>query len=742
MIKFLFCLGVLALGLQTSQAFSLLGPLPTYPGVPANFGDAWQVPLIGYDLNGDIGGPKNIGEGYRINVPVIYYACDAGFYNYFGLTGATNIDAAFDILNAIPNVSSVNLNSYPFDVTVNNATARSLRLADIKSVTLGILVEHMGLADPTRYVDTLQTRYSDPNYTCPTNVYYLSLQRNFDPVTLTPSDFINGDLYTYTIFENCGNASFNPPPDAYTVTANSAGNIDNPVSSRGIARQGDFYTGLTYDDVGGLKYLLSSNNVVLEDVLATGNNFKTTLVSTNIGSPVPLITSDLGALIADSKIYDPATLMVLHPGLVAYGLATNYSVGWITNYSASYSIPNGSPYGTAPQLVIVPTATPTIITSYVTAFANVVTNHYYPNTVTVQTTVSVGQQSGTPYPTIALATTTTTQQVVLTNTPSGDYYLLPTNVWGYNVLSVLLTNPVITSNVIISVNDTNTGYYYNQSQLVYSTNYWLLVQPLNQSFPTPVAAIRQGVEHVQYVRTAYDSLLGQTFTPITNTYTMVKMVNFKPVTEFYQRILTGPDIVFSGTVLNSNPAADPNNGVFILTRSGNIFDVSQIYNGLSGPGVITPATKISLDTSGLYYYSSSGTKPVSTNFTIVTNVSTRFVGVQWASYNDVTPTNIVVYPNGNSVASLQAAQSLQLSPAILPNATNGTFYSQSFTATGGVPPFTWSSPDISANVPGLTLSSSGVLSGTPIVSVTTNFTVIVNFLQNQTVKWIYPLTVQ
>jgi len=48
----------------------------------------------------------------------------------------------------------------------------------------------------------------------------------------------------------------------------------------------------------------------------------------------------------------------------------------------------------------------------------------------------------------------------------------------------------------------------------------------------------------------------------------------------------------------------------------------------------------------------------------------------------------------------------------IPTARLGTFYSQTFTAVGGTPPYSWSMSPASA-VPGLSLSTAGVLSGTP-----------------------------
>src|SRR5688500_15280437 len=76
---------------QTSWGFALLGPR-----------DTWQVNALGYDPqgdNGDLGGPKNLGEEWRWNIPEITYGFDESFINYFGTNGMNAIDAAAETFN-------------------------------------------------------------------------------------------------------------------------------------------------------------------------------------------------------------------------------------------------------------------------------------------------------------------------------------------------------------------------------------------------------------------------------------------------------------------------------------------------------------------------------------------------------------------------------------------------------------------------------------------------------------------
>lgn len=89
--------------------------------------------------------------------------------------------------------------------------------------------------------------------------------------------------------------------------------------------------------------------------------------------------------------------------------------------------------------------------------------------------------------------------------------------------------------------------------------------------------------------------------------------------------------------------------------------------------------------------------------------------------------------NGNSATQALSltisavASSLQVTNASLPNGTIGAAYSVQLGATGGVGSYSWSLENGSANPPpGLTLYSSGVISGTPTASLVANFLVQVN----------------
>jgi hypothetical protein len=351
----------LLLVLPSAWAFSPGGPI-------GNGGDNWQVPVIGYGLNGDIMAPKNIGEEYRRNVPVLYYSYDANFLGYFGLAGTTNVDMAFGLINGImagygntvlflnsptngvlsttnglynPNGQSVlltptnNLDSYSVDLSEfplvaqqYNLTAYALGLIDLKSVVLNTLVENLGLADPVRFNWTLHNRYQPTGTTCPNSTEYIVVQRNLDYLnsslqSVQYSPYINGTLYSYQIFEDCTLAG-TIPSTADPFSLNSPVASDWDVASGNFfyltgLQFGGYYGGLTRDDVAGLRYLLTSNNIKTE-ATAPNNSF---LLLTNVQSQQTLTTLPIGLFFAQAATNDPSTLQSNYPGITFLSVATN-----------------------------------------------------------------------------------------------------------------------------------------------------------------------------------------------------------------------------------------------------------------------------------------------------------------------------------------------------------------------------------------------------------------------------------
>ncbi len=320
-IAVLLCL----LASQPLRAFSLLGPLPTNPG---GGGEAWQTLGLGYNaLGNDIGAPKNLGEEYRWNVPVLTYAFDSSFINYFGNEGIAAVDAAFAIMNSLPDLStlSTNFSEFPLvDPTTGSSTtfrdarrinlrAEADNLLDLKSMMLGVIVEELGLASPERWTWALRARNPSANNTI-TN--YLNIQRNFDPVTLKPSKYVNGTRYTFQDlvfpvlnYEDAVESTVTDPEQivsSFSSVANILG------GDRFSLFPGIFYTYLTRDDIGGLRYLYNANNLNWEPFPAGTLQF--TVDHSN--GFTSITNQDLTLLSLRSLTSSTNLLLSFYPGLI------------------------------------------------------------------------------------------------------------------------------------------------------------------------------------------------------------------------------------------------------------------------------------------------------------------------------------------------------------------------------------------------------------------------------------------
>lgn len=245
---------------SSASAFSLMGPFT-----------AWQTADLGYNPFGNaVGGPMNKDEEYRWNIKTIYYGYDESFWNFYGPAGTNAINGAIAILNALPPVStmSTNLAEYPTDTTRPNYTAQALGIMDLKSYTLAALVEQMGLASPERYVWTLRGKVTPLTWS-----YYTVVKRNFDPVTWNYSSYVNGVLYNFAILDPVYGTVITFA-DAYEFRADGlsygfnsvASGVDDDTIGNASLGVGYYYTGLTRDDVGGLRYLYLPTNIQYENL--------------------------------------------------------------------------------------------------------------------------------------------------------------------------------------------------------------------------------------------------------------------------------------------------------------------------------------------------------------------------------------------------------------------------------------------------------------------------------------------
>jgi hypothetical protein len=746
-------IGLLAAGLQTSWAFSLLGPV--------NFGDdTWQVTEIGFNpLNGNgappflldtlLTGPKNLGEEYRRNTPVMYYACDANFLDYFGASGLDAVDQAFAILNDLgkTNISSYSsdLSEFPLNAQTVNYQAIALGLLDVKSETLSLMMEQLGVADSVRYTWVLHDRVHTGNIPCPIGEFYTVVMRNFD-ITASPlnqlqySPYVNGTLYSYFIFENCDAPAPASPPAADAIeTFLDTLAINPPVSSGAYIKNqaasfnvGRFFTGLTRDDVAGLRYLLSSNNINTE-VAGPGGS----LLTTNISTPIVVTTLPL-SLLAQAQSIDPATLLSSSnlTGLAISSVVTNFTFGTGTSVVTFLTNLVGAPANSPPIQVTVSNVIPfTIITNYIYTFANIVTNSSTTNTTIVTQTISIaspiGAPAGTPSTTNLVTTTMHTHDL------SGDFFIVPTNWCGFIVVTSSPPQRATVTNTFSAAGTTNQFGVAQQAQLtiISFTNHILIIEPEFCATAPSTPQLREGIEKIQFVRANFDSLLGQFFQPITNTYPMVIITNSQAKIQYIQRIVTVPDVTFSAADLA--PGTGSADFPVPAAVTPFVFDESNVGGGLAGPGVINSPTTITYNKTGPLF-ENNGPAFLSGN----TFDAQSFI---WGSFDEST-NDPVVYPNGTSIDNLGNLILIHISPAqpALSNGTKGVPYpATTFTITGGAftPPFTWSLATGSALPGGLTLSSGGTISGTPTQSGTFDFVVQLTDSIGRSTQWNYSVLI-
>jgi hypothetical protein len=555
---------------------------------------------------------------------------------------------------------------------------------------------------------------------------YLVVPRNFDivasPLTqLQYSRYVNGELYTYYIpVDSCDQIPAPPDTDAVEVPADALV-FSQPVASGGFMaagalQNGFFYTGLTRDDVAGLRSLYSANNINTESVAPNSTALSGGgLTTTNINDEFVLTTSNLTALVLASLTNNPTALQALYPGLVISSVITNF---------------NGT---------------------FTYTFANVVINTRFTNTLVqnqIQTT-TIAPPIGAPYGSAPITNTTTSSITVTNHIVSGDFFIVPTNFCGLDVLATVSTQVSAITNFLGTFTNTPNGtttIITSTNAVIVSTNHTLLVAPCEFIGGSPgtnsTTGKFEGIERIQFVRVPdenIDPLTGNFINPITNTYTMtvVPPDSSQATVQTFQRVLTQPDILFSAADILPGPATindfDP-----VYNRNVN-FNLNFILPNLAGPGTIDPPTTITFNKVGPVLENLSPT-------TLTEAAAGNVDGYIWASFDGSTnePT---VYPNGTSIAMLESEALIQISPPTLPDATNTVFYSVTISVTGGGPSYTWmlatNSPALPTGLSLQSLSSTAVISGTPASNPagTYDFTVQMNDSSARSVQMNYSITV-
>ena len=137
---------------------------------------------------------------------------------------------------------------------------------------------------------------------------------------------------------------------------------------------------------------------------------------------------------------------------------------------------------------------------------------------------------------------------MLTNMVSGDYYIIPTNSCGVQILSNVLTTVIGITNTLAVTNTptTNTisgNYLLDRTYVSWFTNHNLAT--FQVLCVTNEPSLRRGIEKITFVKSAYDSLLGRFYNPQTNYFTMTTVTNSTNWVQTFQRVATVPDFLFT-----------------------------------------------------------------------------------------------------------------------------------------------------------------------------------------------------
>ena len=614
------------------------------PGGPVA-GETYQTPTIGYGLTGDVLSPRALNQEYRYNTPILYYAYGDSFLTFFGSNGVSAVDGAFAQFNALTNVSSYSqgLTEFPLNSTRLNYTATALGLVDLKSLTMSLMLEQLGLGVPDRWTWCLRFRNQGNPCSLANNTYGV-IQRNIDPVTWTYSSYVDGTQYGFIITENCtGNPE--PEADAVEYPVDPTANTYVPVAS-GPIFLGGFFGGFTRDDVGGIRYELSKRQVFFES-----NSVNSLLVAQV--PPTNIVASNYVELLSLAAVETPTQLASNFPNLTITS-STFLSNGFVTNVTfTNVVVTNFPPYLPAGTAVITTNQVPVFTTNFQPIYSYVFGN---------VTTPLVYFDGG----------------VLVTNT--NEFIFTPTNACGFTILS----------NLNIPVLVTNT----NVSPVVVYTDHTLAIELPNCLAGT--SGLYQGVERLTFFRKDFDSLLGQLWTPVTNTYQKTFVTNGTTIVQTFTRTSTAPDFLFTAS------DQDPNTSVLVRFVPAWVKDPNAPSTA-GGPGSINPQPTANTGTPGNIDLTSVNPLFVDSGAAFLNDFTASPLQA-WGSFDGTTNAPIV-YPDANSLSNLENLLYLQFTVAgPLPNGHVNVPYSFQLTAQGQAPPpYNWS----------IDLSQGGLPPGSP-----------------------------
>ena len=152
----------------------------------------------------------------------------------------------------------------------------------------------------------------------------------------------------------------------------------------------------------------------------------------------------------------------------------------------------------------------------------------------------------------------------------GDFFILPTNLCGAQILSNLLTQVMVTTNLpTVTVGPATNSITFTPGSITFNTNHTVVYLPV--TCPIDSIAQRGGVDRIIFVRRDYDSLIGQAWEPVTNDYTVTEFntTNSTYSLKHFQRRVPRPDFLFSAADL----ATDNGN----ISYSNTVDNLTEVF---------------------------------------------------------------------------------------------------------------------------------------------------------------------
>jgi len=181
---------------------------------------------------------------------------------------------------------------------------------------------------------------------------------------------------------------------------------------------------------------------------------------------------------------------------------------------------------------------------------------------------------------------------------------------------------------------TVSNFFFGATNFFFNTNVFAAGGTNNTNLI--VTGLRPGLNQIRFQEVSYDSLLGQTFIPITNRFTDTTISNSRPVIQPLQRAVLAPDIIFTaeriGLIDNYVPAITARTTTDGWQNNDALNGQDEEVDG--GPGVIVPSVEIAFSDQLPYFINDS------TFFLGEGGASRSFI---WASFDGSTNTPII-YP--------------------------------------------------------------------------------------------------